>query len=160
MKNIYYGIIILILGIGFVWYTYYHREMKSTPVVVEQPQTFRKCFASHHEATKDAPYTTSEYIDLMVNGTSVSGIKKGTQEGPDMTNGYEGTLVGTKQENALHLLFAYIIEGSKNKEQEEYVMSDTKLIKYRYPLLEKQSMLVPDMSKEPTQIEYIETDCK
>jgi hypothetical protein len=119
----------------------------------------RKCFAYYQEATKDAPYRVDEYIDIAIDGTKVSGVKHGTQNGPDMTNGYAGTLSGTIAENNLDLLYAYKVEGSKNTEKEIYKMTKRGLEKWRYPLLQEVGMLVPDLSKEYKVLKYDAVDC-
>jgi hypothetical protein len=119
----------------------------------------RKCYAYYQEATKDAPYRVDEYIDISVNGANVTGVKHGTQTGPDMMNGYSGTLTGTIADNNLDLLYAYKVEGSKNTEKEIYKLKKNVLEKWRYPLIQEVGMLVPDISKEYKVLKYNDVDC-
>ena len=125
------------------------------PVITQPNLTLvdgRQCYAYSHEATADAPYTTNEFLDITINGTQVTGTKKGTQNGPDMTNGYTGTIVGTLANNTITDVFSYVIEGSSNKEQEIYRANQTGVEKLRYPLVEKGGILVPDTTQEPPQV--------
>ncbi len=120
----------------------------------------RKCYAYSHSATTDAPYEVNEWLDVTVSGGQVTGTKSGTQKGPDMSNGYQGSISGSVEEGILNAVFAYTVEGSSNKEQEIYHASKDGLEKYRYPLIEKDGMLVPDISKEYTKLKYAHTACK
>ena len=122
----------------------------------------RQCYAYNHEATKTEPYTVNEFIDMTVSGIKVNGTKKGNQKGPDMTNGYTGTLSGSLNADKINLIFSYIIEGSANKEKEIYqVKKDlTGIEKLRYPLIEKLGMLVPDTSKEFKTMLYARVGCE
>ncbi len=118
------------------------------------------CYHYHQDAIPSAPYTVDELIRITTNGDSVTGTKKGTQFGPDMTNGYQGTITGTISENILTSVFDYVIEGSSNKEQELYSITAFKITKHRYPLIDKKGMLVPDMTKDFTELVYKEEECK
>lgn len=133
-------------------------ETKIAPVVQENLEG-RNCFMYQHEATKDEPYKVSETIDINVAGGVVSGTKKGTQAGPDMTNGYEGSLKGTLDKDVVDVVFSYVIEGSANKEKEIYLVKKDILEKLRYPLIESKNMLIPDTSKEYKTLDYIRVDC-
>lgn len=117
------------------------------------------CYHYKQVATKDAPYAVDEYITLETNGNKITGLKKGTQVGPDMSNGYQGSLNGTIDGNNLDVIFDYEIEGSKNKEQELYIKTNAGLEKKRYPLMDKGNMLVPDTTKEYKALEYKLTPC-
>ena len=119
----------------------------------------RQCYTYNHEATPDAPYTVNEFIDITISGNNVTGNKTGTQSGPDMTNGYSGTLVGTLDKNRITDVFSYIIEGSHNKEQEIYKAGKTGIEKLRYPLIEQAGILVPDTTKEFTTMLYARVGC-
>jgi len=119
----------------------------------------RTCYKYHQVATKNAPYAVDEYVDLSINGTKISGTKNGTQSGPDMTNGYTGTLDGTINNDLITAVYSYTVEGAKNKEKELYKIVPTGLEKMRYPLVEKGGMLVPDTSKEFKILSYIKADC-
>jgi len=120
----------------------------------------RQCYTYSREATPDAPYTVSEFIDLTITGREVQGTKKGTQSGPDMTNGYEGTLVGSVDKDMMTVTFAYTVEGSKNKEKEIYRAGKTGIEKMRYPLLEGKGILIPDTTKEFSIINYARVGCE
>jgi hypothetical protein len=76
-----------------------------------------------------------------------------------MTNGYAGSLVGTRDANHLTLVFDYTIEGSSNREQELYDWTPTELHKLRYTLKESGTMLVPDLSTTPQTIIYTSIPC-
>ncbi len=117
------------------------------------------CYHYNQVATTDAPYVVEEYLILETNGNKVMGSKQGTQNGPDMSNGYYGTLTGTLNGSDIDVIFDYEIEGSKNKEQELYIKTNTGLQKKRYPLIEKGKMLVPDTTKEYKTLEYKITSC-
>ena len=119
----------------------------------------RQCYTFNHEATKDALYTVNEFIDITIVGTIVTGTKKGTQAGPDMTNGYNGTIVGTLSNNKITDIFSYVVEGSKNKEKEIYRAGKTGIEKLRYPLIEEKGILVPDTTKEPQILLYDRVGC-
>lgn len=130
-----------------------------------EPDTFvisngSYCFARSQVASVDAPYSVTENIKIDISGNSVTGRKSGTQSGPDMTNGYEGTLTGTRAEDILRLVFAYTIEGSKNSEKEIYVLGEDTLTKKRYALKEEGGMLVPDMQGEPVDVVYTSKPCE
>lgn len=118
------------------------------------------CFYRLQEATDAAPYRVEEHVALHIAGDTVTGEKDGTQAGPDMTNGYEGTLVGSRAGNDLDVVFAYTIEGSSNSEREFYEWSEDVLTKLRYPLVEKDGMLVPDETKDATPIVYTGVPCE
>lgn len=117
------------------------------------------CYAYHQLATPTAPYKVDEYIDMTVNGTSVSGTKHGTQAGSDMTNGYEGTLVGNTTGTDINAKYSYTIEGSDNTEQEIYKYTKDGLNKWRYPLKDEKGILVPDVMKEYSILSYASVDC-
>ena len=110
----------------------------------------RQCFTYSHEGTASEPYTVNEIIDMTIDGKTIVGTKNGTQKGPDMTNGYSGILVGSKNDNTINVTYLYTVEGSSNKEAEIYRVRDdqTGIEKLRYPLIEKNKMLVPDTTKE------------
>ena len=119
----------------------------------------RQCYTYSHEATKTEPYTVNETIDITIKGSTVSGSKTGNQKGPDMTNGYTGTIMGTLDKNMITDIFAYTIEGSKNKEEEVYRANKTGIEKLRYPLIEDKGILVPDTTKEYTLMQYARVGC-
>lgn len=120
----------------------------------------RQCYSYSHEATTDEPYNVSEFIDISINGSLVSGTKHGTQAGPDMTNGYEGTILGTLSNNKITDVFSYTVEGSHNQEKEIYQAGLTGIEKLRYPLMQFGGMLVPDTSKDFTTMLYARVGCE
>ena len=117
------------------------------------------CYAYHQTSTPSAPYTVDEYLSIIMKGDEISGTKKGTQSGPDMTNGYEGTLVGLKDGDTATLLFSYIIEGSSGVEKEIYKFVEMGIEKWRYPLVEEGEILVPDTTKAYSALLYQMIDC-
>jgi hypothetical protein len=137
-----------------------HRSVDPQPVAdtqaVESTQTH--CYERSVLATETEPYTVHQHITLTIDGTSVTGTKSGTQAGPDMTNGYEGTLQGTVSD-PLTLLYTYTIEGSTQQEQEQYTVHGNYLIKHRYPLLEQNGVLIPDITKPSTDQTYKQIPC-
>ena len=121
----------------------------------------RQCYTFNHEATATEPYTVNEFLDISISDTKVTGTKSGTQKGPDMTNGYNGTIVGTLNNDMINDVFSYTIEGSPNKESEIYRSRKDQIgiEKMRYPLIEKNGILVPDTTKEFTILLYARVGC-
>ncbi len=163
-------LILIVIGIGALitqklWVpklvTYILSREQEPAVVLKNDTLTQQCYSYSQAATKDAPYAVSEFLALSVKGSTVSGTKKGTQSGPDMTNGYEGTISGTIASWMITSLFSYVIEGSANTEKELYrYTADNKGIeKLRYPLLEGKNMLVPDTTKPYTVMLYSTVSC-
>jgi hypothetical protein len=104
-----------------------------------------------------------EHITITIADGQVTGVKTGTQNGPDMTNGYGGTLTGTIDNSLLELTYAYTIEGSQGKELEIYSLELDNLVKNRWSLIDVkkngENILVPDMIGEPTLITYTKEVC-
>ena len=119
----------------------------------------RQCYTYNHEATKTEPYTVNEFLDINIRGENILGRKTGNQKGPDMTNGYAGSIIGTINKNIITDIFSYVVEGSANKEQEVYRTNKTGIEKLRYPLIEGKGMLVPDTTKEYTIMQYARVGC-
>ncbi len=119
----------------------------------------RQCYTYNHEGTATEPYTVNEFIDINIKGSTVTGTKTGTQSGPDMTNGYSGTIVGTLANNTITDVFSYVIEGSPNQEKEIYKAGLTGIEKLRYPLIEGGKILVPDTTKEYKTMLYARVGC-
>ena len=121
----------------------------------------RQCYTFNHSATTIEPYTVNEFLDITINGAKVTGTKRGTQAGPDMTNGYSGTIVGTLNNDMINDVFSYTVEGSSNKEAEIYRSRDDQIgiEKLRYPLIEKGGTLVPDTTKEFSVLLYARVGC-
>ncbi len=162
------AVIVIAVGIYFIIQS---QKKPATPVTdpvvtepVQQPIRLvdgRQCYTYSHQGTPDAPYTTIEFIDMTISGTKVTGTKQGTQSGPDMTNGYEGTITGTLAEGMINVAFAYTVEGSKNTEQEIYQAGLTGIDKLRYPLIDKyKDGLFPDTTKAFKLISYAQVECE
>jgi hypothetical protein len=120
----------------------------------------RNCYAYSQVATKDAPYTVNEWLDIAIADGKVTGTKSGTQKGPDMTNGYQGVVLGSTEGGVMNTVFAYSVEGSANREQEIYLPYKDGLEKYRYPLVEKGGMLAPDKTKAYAKLQYVRINCE
>jgi len=123
------------------------------------PGDGKYCFARNQVATSTEPYSSKESVIFNIEGDVVVGNKKGNQSGPDMTNGYDGTLDGTIFDNTLYLFYSYTVEGSKNVEIEIYQLRENSLVKMRWPLEEKYGMLIPDKSGDPKMIYYSKVEC-
>ncbi len=166
MKKITTSVVVVVL-VFVALYFLLNKKPTPTPPVEQNTQGVvalvdgRQCYTFNHEGTKDEPYTVNEFLDITINGTKVTGTKTGTQSGPDMTNGYIGTISGTLENNSITSVFAYIIEGSSNKEKELYRASTTGLEKLRYPLMEGSGqMLVPDTTKDVKILSYARVGCE
>ncbi len=153
-------IVLLIVLSGFFVVQRYKKH-SSVPILVDTPslEPQEVCFSYHQKATTDAPYDVDEFIRIVVENNSVKGTKSGTQFGPDMSNGYMGTLTGIREEKNLQLDFSYTIEGSRNIERELYTQTEDSLIKHRYRLVENKGILVPDMSFFVHDIIYTKNVC-
>jgi hypothetical protein len=129
------------------------------PVVSLSLEDGTYCFNRHQKATAKEPYEVSENIMLNVLGSEISGVKTGIQHGPDMSNGYEGTLSGVIKGNLIEVVYSYTVEGSRNKEFEIYTYEGKDVIKKRYPLVEEGDTLMPDETKEAKLIKYAGIEC-
>jgi hypothetical protein len=89
----------------------------------------------------------------------VIGTKKGTQSGPDLTNGYTGSIIGTLNKDIITAILSYTVEGSKGKEKEIYRANKTGIEKLRYQLIEEKGVLIRDMSKEFNLMNYYRVEC-
>jgi hypothetical protein len=156
--KIIFGIIFLIIVVTIL---HFRPKETSTPVIPEVSEVAngKYCFGRSQEATASAPYSVEEHMIVFVSGNSVSGTKSGTQSGPDMTNGYGGSLEGTRSGNIFELFFSYTIEGSENREKELYAYKGENLEKSRYVLKEEKGILVPDLSTSPQTIVYVKEAC-
>lgn len=117
------------------------------------------CFVYTHAATTNEPYTTSEELSLTRIRDRISGSVSGTQRGPDMTNGYTGTLDGTLTNTGFTATTMFTIEGATQTEQQIFELTDTTLTKLRYQLIEKKNILVPDTTTIPQRIQYQSIPC-
>jgi hypothetical protein len=167
-------LVLIIVGLGLlatqkIWVPKLVNKIISSeniPIITVQPfqpnislVNGRQCYTFNHEATTVEPYTVNEFLDITINGAKVTGTKNGTQQGPDMTNGYSGTITGTLDKDTITDVFSYTVEGSKNKEEEIYKAGKTGIEKLRYPLIEKKGILVPDITKEFTELIYARVGC-
>ena len=158
-------LVLFLAAVGIILFIFHKKTSTKIVAAIPSPQANlvlvdgRQCYTYNHEAAVDAPYTVNEFIDITIKGGLVSGIKKGTQDGPDMTNGYTGTLTGVLNNNVITDVFSYVVEGSKNKEKEIYRTNKTGIEKMRYPLLEQSGMLVPDTTKDFTVMSYARVGC-
>ncbi len=119
------------------------------------------CYGRIQEATEEAPYAVEEHLKLSIAGDAVTGTKSGTQSGPDMTNGYTGTLSGQRMDMVMiDAVYSYTIEGSENKEQELYSIGPNLLTKFRWALKEEGDMLIPDKTEDPSVITYVSEPCE
>ncbi|MBP9715041.1 MAG: hypothetical protein KBD52_00945 [Candidatus Pacebacteria bacterium] len=149
----------LVIVFGIVWLIVNKSEEVVLEDIVPVSQDGEYCYGRIQVATNDAPYNVEEHIKILINGIEVSGTKKGTQNGPDMTNGYEGELKGTKEGDNMELVYSYVVEGSANKELELYNFFTNELQKKRYVLKEENGMLVPDKTNPPSIILYPSETC-
>lgn len=135
---------------------------QKTSFEFEEGKTY--CFDYEQKADTKNPYAVTEHLQLRKEGDSLIGSKTGTQAGPNMTNGYSGTLKGTLSPGELFLVFDYTVEGAKNKELEIYNLEGVSVIKKRYPLSEGvyqgQKMLVPDQSLTFESLVYNPESCQ
>ncbi|MDQ3075933.1 MAG: META domain-containing protein [bacterium] len=135
------------------------------PVLVEATQSNislkdgKQCFFYSHEATTAEPYNVTDFLTIEIAGNAVTGKKTGTQTGPGVSNGYQGSLVGTLEKNIITAILSYVVEGSQGKEKEIYKAGKIGIEKLRYPLLEESGMLVPDLKKGYQTLNYIKVDC-
>lgn len=137
----------------------YRSKQRHVASPQEQAVSVTKCFARVQKATPEAPYAVTEHIKLAISNNSVSGTKEGTQSGPDMTNGYQGTLSGVIHGSELELVYSYTVEGSQNKELEVYDLTGDTLVKNRWPLVDQGGILTPDRSSIAALISYTATPC-
>jgi hypothetical protein len=158
------ALVIVAVAIGLIFFRPHHEKEPETqsPVATHPTGTF--CFNRSQLATPDAPYAVDEKVTLTITGDSVRGNKSGTQSGPDMTNGYEGTLAGVIHGNEMELTYAYTVEGAKNRELEVYTFSPDTLTKKRWTLADMiqdgEHILVPERDVgEPQNIVYGTAPC-
>jgi hypothetical protein len=156
-------LLLVIVLLGVLLFIILKNKEVPAPVVVT-PVAETVCFGRIQQATPTAPYNVEEHILLTIDGTSVTGTKRGTQAGPDMTNGFEGSLSGSKLDTALELVYSYTIEGSTGKELELYTLGANELVKKRWALEDEvhegSHLLVPDHIGAPTFITYTKEVCQ
>jgi hypothetical protein len=158
--------IVIIGGIGAAWYFSQNNSASMANVfkstnTPESPSSMSSisCYEYKQVATKDAPYQVKERLTLTIGNEVVTGTKTGFQSGPDMTNGYEGTITGSRSSDTITAVFTYTVEGSTNNEQEEYQITPTGLIKHRYPLKDENGILVPDTTQLKKDLAYTRISC-
>lgn len=156
-------LILILAGLAFYYFVY-----KKDSTIVSQIQNSittgelvgKNCFEYDQIATTDAPYSVNEKVEIVILGNKVvMGTKKGNQSGPDMTNGYEGTLTGKLDGDILNVVYAYKIEGSDQKEKEIYKVTSDSIVKQRYVLNDIGGVLTPDTTSEVREMIYKKIDC-
>lgn len=163
-KNIFPLIFAICSVIAFFIITTYIK--KDTPIT--PPQTTsgvlipdgKYCYQYSQKATEKESYSVEEYSEIVINGNAVSGLIRGSQSGPDMSNGYDGSLEGTREGNTLKLRFKYVIEGSSGEEVQLYSIDENTLTKHRYELKEEGGVLVPNMDKFVKDIVSTKVSCR
>jgi hypothetical protein len=145
-----YGVISSIIGVAAIF-----------PIIMAESRAY--CFGRLQEATADAPYRVEEHMSLTRVRGDITGTKSGTQAGPDMTNGFTGTMTGEAKDGYLQFIYAYTIDGSKQKELEVYRINGADLVKQRYTLdlakKDGEEVLIPNLSSTPTLITYTAEAC-
>jgi hypothetical protein len=163
MKKLFIFLLAITIAFLAFWLTQKPEPIVESPTTRETEEPIRDgtyCYYRNQIATPSAPYAVEEHIELLVNGNNITGKKTGTQSGPDMTNGFQGTLSGSRKDDNLNLVFSYTIEGSENKEEEIYKFYSDRLEKLRYTLKESKDKLIPDLSSTPQIISYTKSPCK
>jgi hypothetical protein len=164
MKKTFWILLGILLVTGIIVLGYFLKKNSTPPTTpprteISKIQTVTQCYTYQHVATKEAPYDVNEKVEITIGNEIVTGTKTGFQSGPDMTNGYEGTITGTQTGDTLVAIFAYTIEGSTINEQEEYILTPISLIKHRYPLKDQDGILVPDTTGVKQEMVYTRTTC-
>lgn len=161
------AIAVLVLVIAFAVFRVVNKpKMQGDPGIptIAFAESRAYCFGRVQEATKDAPYRVEEHMKLTRVRGEITGTKSGTQAGPDMTNGFTGTMTGVAKDGYLQFTYAYTIDGSKQKELEVYLIDDSDLIKQRYTLddavKDGEHILIPNLKSTPTLITYTSEPCK
>lgn len=161
------AITVLVLVAAFAVYRFvYKPQMQARQAAAVAPfaESRAYCFGHLQEATKDAPYAVEEHMNLTRVRGEITGIKSGTQSGPDMTNGFTGTMTGVAKDDYLEFTYAYTIDGSKQKEFEVYTIAGADLVKQRYTLddavKDGEHILIPNLKSTPTLITYTSEPCK
>lgn len=152
----------LIAGIISILVLTKPKSLAITPIDSTNNQTITgtHCYVYHQTATADAPYTVNEYVTMTISEGAVSGIKKGDQAGPDMTNDYTGSLTGTIVGDSIIVDYKYTVEGSQNTEREIYKLTESGMNKLQYPLIDKyKDGLVPDTTQLYTMRAYRAVVC-
>ncbi len=156
-------LILILAGLAFYYFVY----KKDSPKVEQIPNSVtngelvgKNCFEYDQIATTEAPYSVNEKVEIVILGNKVvMGTKSGNQSGPDMTNGYEGTLTGKLEGDILNVVYSYKIEGSDQKEKEIYKVTSDSIVKQRYVLEDVGVVLTPDTTSEVREMVYKKIDC-
>jgi hypothetical protein len=132
-----------------------------TPAQVAKIPDGKYCYQYSQKATDEAPYAVEEYAQLSITQGIVSGVKIGSQSGPELSGGYDGTISGTiGADNNMVVIFAYTVDGSKGQEQEEYTISPDMLIKHRYTLNDDTKILMPNKDEFVKDLMYPKVECR
>lgn len=164
-KKILIGIVVVVV-IGVAGYRYsVLKKMTSDSTIPNVAFTEGQiyCFGRLQKATADAPYRVEEHMRLVQVAGKITGTKQGTQAGPDMTNGFTGTMRGEMKDDYLEFIYAYTIDGAAQKEFEVYTIDGANLIKQRYALSEAtkdgDKVLIPNLTTTPLQQPYLSESC-
>lgn len=156
------ALVVIVAGAAFVVWKHQMAKKATTEVALSESRPY--CFTRLQEATPDAPYRVEEHMSLTRVRDQITGTKSGTQSGPDMTNGFTGTLKGEAEDGYLELVYSYTIEGSAQKELEVYTIAGADLVKQRYALdiakKDGEEILIPNLTSEPTLQVYTAEPCK
>lgn len=169
------GIVVGIIGISIgLYFLVAHNgtiaEIPLQTVSIEVPEPVSRslatdegtfCFIRGQIATETAPYSSTEHIVITRTGNSIFGTKSGIQSGPGVSNGFTGTLDGMIDNDIITVVFAYTVEGSTGKEQEEYRATTTDLVKRHFQLKDAKGMQIPDTTQpERDPLVYTPEPCK
>ena len=166
MKSKIIPFIFAVGAVGVFFYFSSQKEMSKSPSLPSDTSQSaplpdgKYCYQYSQKATQDTPYSVEEYSEIVLSGNTVSGLKRGSQSGPDMSNGFDGTLSGTRDGNSLTIRFKYVIEGSSGEEMELYSLDENTLTKHRYTLKEEGGVLVPNKDEFVKDIVATKVSCR
>lgn len=154
-------VVLIILSTNIFVVSKINKNTSSPMLNQESSDTFlEKCFVYEKDATINEPYSVVEELKIVLGNGIVSGSKIGFQSGPDMTNGYHGSIDGFIKDDTIETVFTYIIEGYEGTERELYKINNDSITKMRYQLEEGDNgLLVPNMNSKPIEQIYFEKDC-
>lgn len=153
-------LVIIVIALFFITRTA-HAPQEPIQPIADPVATIQSCYTYDHPANATEPYKVNETMKLNITGTTVFGTKSGTQFGPDMSNGYQGILQGTKDGNRINVRYSYTIEGSDQAEDQEYEITAQGLIQHIWQLKEVDNVLVPDKTNDPvTERAYLAAACE
>ncbi len=156
-------LILILAGLAF-YYFVYRKDIVQVGQIINNITSGelvgKNCFEYDQIATTEAPYSVNEKVEIVILGNKVvMGTKSGNQSGPDMTNGYEGTLTGKLEGDVLNVVYSYKIEGSDQKEKEIYKVTSDSIVKQRYVLEDVAGVLTLDTTSTVREMVYKKIDC-